>query len=98
MDAHSFLFFRWHKETNWNKLKRTSLVHVLSRRVPYYRYLFTERECLTNQERGEGGAQPLPPTRRYSRNVTNYKCTNVSTIADIKTESAAALGHLDHFT
>ena len=26
MDAHSFLFFRWHKETNWNKLKRTSLV------------------------------------------------------------------------
>ena len=21
MDAHSFLFFRWHKETNWNKLK-----------------------------------------------------------------------------
>ena len=24
MDAHSFLFFRWHKESNWNKLKRTS--------------------------------------------------------------------------
>ena len=33
MDAHSFLFFRWHKETNWNKLKRTSLVRETGRRI-----------------------------------------------------------------
>ena len=28
MDAHSFLFFRWRKESNWNKLKRTSFSFV----------------------------------------------------------------------